>query len=723
MRFVLFSTLYPNAAAPAHGVFVENRLRAYLEKYRAETKVIAPVPWFPFAHGAFGQYARYARAPKSEVRHGLDIDHPRYVVAPKIGMEWAPGALAKAFRRSLAALIETGWRPDFIDAHYLYPDGVAAAAVAKEFNLPLVLTARGSDVSQIPDYEGPRRAIMSAVMAADAVICVAEALREKLIDLGAPPEKLRTLRNGVNLELFKPLDRDACRSALNVKGPVLASIGHLIERKGHHLVIDALSDIKEATLLIVGEGEMRRSLEKRAHDLGVAGRVRFLGAIAHERLPEILNAVDALVLASSREGWPNVLLEAMACGVPCIATDVWGNREVVAAPAAGGLAASRTPEAIAAAVKDLLAAPPDREATRAYAEAHSWDETTGGMHEIFGALKEKSARTRSVTTKPIAFASATRPKLILTVDTEEIFDWSDMSGRRHAIAPTSDIARFQAVCEEYGAAPLYFLSYPLLKDAETAQYFKTLVERGAAHCGVHLHSWVTPPGSHYESEHYSFQHRHPAAVQRGMMTALVDAYENAFGRAPTAHRAGRYGASADIYPILAEAGIVYDFSPGVSFDFSHGGGPDFSSQSNQPFIADTPAGAILVTPVCGARTIRHTSYFLTQNFSSPGFSPQGRLRKFTEPVRLSPEGSDLRTLKALSRRLISDKTPVWSYTLHSTSLTKGANVYGADVQGVESMLERTRTYLEWYCKSVGGNIVSFADLAAAYESASENPRA
>jgi glycosyltransferase involved in cell wall biosynthesis len=149
-------------------------------------------------------------------------------------------------------------------------------------------------------------------------------------------------------------------------------VGSLIERKGHDLVIEALRGRPGWRLLIAGSGPLRAELLALARRTGVADRVRFLGEVPHARLPNLYAAADVLVLASSREGWANVLLEAMACGTPAVATDVNGTCEVLASAAAGRLIRTRTAEAVAEAVSAIEAAPPRRSATRRYAEQFDW---------------------------------------------------------------------------------------------------------------------------------------------------------------------------------------------------------------------------------------------------------------------------------------------------------------------------------------------------------------
>ncbi|MDO9713097.1 glycosyltransferase family 4 protein [Paracraurococcus lichenis] len=378
LRLLTFSTLYPNAAQPNHGVFVENRLRHLVAGGAAESTVLAPVPWFP------GRTPPRDAVPARELRHGLTVHHPRFLAPPGIGMVSNPFALLAVARRALRRLLAAGQAFDAIDAHYLYPDGVAAVRLGREFQLPVVITARGSDTSQLPHYAIPGRLIRDAIARADALVAVSADLARGLVALGAPEAKVTVLRNGVDLELFRPAaDRAALRAELGLAGPMLLSVGLLIERKRHHLTIEALRDLPGHTLLIAGEGPERPALQALAERLGLADRVRLLGAVPHARLPALYAAADVMVLASSREGWANVLLESMACGTPVVATPAWGMREAVSAPAAGLVLEEATPAAIAEGVRRLLAAPPGRAATRAHAERHGWEETTAGQLALF----------------------------------------------------------------------------------------------------------------------------------------------------------------------------------------------------------------------------------------------------------------------------------------------------------------------------------------------------
>jgi glycosyltransferase involved in cell wall biosynthesis len=383
------TTLYPNAAQPSHGIFVENRLRHLVATNEVALRVVAPVPWFPFRSAHFGRYATFARAPVREHRHGIVVTHPRYPVIPKVGMTVAPALLYAALYRHVRSLLASGVCFDLIDAHFFYPDGVAAALLGQRIGKPVVITARGTDLNLYPRHALPRQMIRWAADRAAGLITVCQALKDVLVGLGVPADRVTVLRNGVDLEQFRPVpDRDGARRALGLTRPTLLSVGHLIERKGHHLVIEALADLPGMDLLIAGDGPERPALERLAQRCGVADRVRLLGALPHDELARIYGAADALVLASSREGWANVLLESMACGTPVAATNVWGTPEVVAEAAAGTLVEERSPRGIADAVRRLFSALPDRAATRAYAERFSWDATTQGQLDLFRKILE-----------------------------------------------------------------------------------------------------------------------------------------------------------------------------------------------------------------------------------------------------------------------------------------------------------------------------------------------
>lgn len=397
LRILTFSTLYPSSNRPGHGIFVETRLRELLSSGRVEAKVVAPVPWFPSRNPYWGDYARMAAVPRNEVWNGVEVHHPRYVLLPKVGMTSAPLMMALGARRCIARLIEEGFDFDLIDAHYYYPDGVAAALLARWFKKPFTVTARGTDLNLIPMYSLPRKMMQWAAARASVSIGVCQALVDVLRGWQVPGDRLAVLRNGVDLQRFQPLDQAECRRELGLSGsPLLLSVGYLIERKGHHIAIKALAELlpqyPEARLVIVGDGDERVALEGLAGQLQISDRVSFAGAKPNKELIKWYSAADVLILASSREGWANVLLEAMACGTPVVASNIWGTPEVVQDGRVGELVGEREPAAFASAIETLLARGSDRSEIRAYAEAFSWQATTDGQLRLFEGMARNSPR-------------------------------------------------------------------------------------------------------------------------------------------------------------------------------------------------------------------------------------------------------------------------------------------------------------------------------------------
>jgi teichuronic acid biosynthesis glycosyltransferase TuaC len=394
-KILTFSSLYPNRAQPHHGIFVEQRLRRLIASKEVDVRVVAPVPWFPLKHRMFGEYGRFAAAPDFEERHGIQIWHPRFPVVPKIGMTIGPALMAAAVWPTIRRLRNEGFAFDLIDAHYFYPDGVAAAMIARRCGVPVVITARGTDINLIPRHRLPRNMIRWAARRASAIVTVCQALKDEMEQLEIADRRVTVLRNGVDLEVFHPLaDREAAREQLGFKRRTLLSVGRLISRKGHHIAIAALRDLPDTDLVIVGDGPMENELRLQARVQQLQDRVRFEGPRTQAELVKYYNAADAMILASDREGMANVLLECLACGTPIVANPAWGTPEVINTPEAGILMRERSPQALVEAARTLFGAYPDRAATRRHAERFGWDHTTRGQLEIFSKITKGRAELR-----------------------------------------------------------------------------------------------------------------------------------------------------------------------------------------------------------------------------------------------------------------------------------------------------------------------------------------
>ena len=320
------------------------------------------------------------------MRHELWIDHPRFPLLPKIGMGLAPLTLFAGVLPLLRRQIANGQDFDLIDTHYFYPDGVAGVLLGLALRRPVVITARGDDLDLISTYRIPRRWIQWAARHAAGLITVSNGLKRRLIELGIPEHRIRTLRNGVDATAFQPQDREASRRALGFSRPTILAVGNLVPKKRHVLAVEALRELPELDLVIVGDGPERSRIEALGRELEVSERMRLLGRKPQEDQPAIYSAADLLVHPSSREGWPNVLLESMACGTPVIAGNFRGVEDIITSPSAGRILREATPACLAKTIREVLRVGPSRTETRRYAESFDWMSTSYGQAKLFSEI-------------------------------------------------------------------------------------------------------------------------------------------------------------------------------------------------------------------------------------------------------------------------------------------------------------------------------------------------
>ncbi|RYY43337.1 MAG: glycosyltransferase family 4 protein, partial [Sphingomonadales bacterium] len=274
---------------------------------------------------------------------------------------------------------------DVIAGEFFFPDGVAAVELGRRFGVPVSIKARGSDVHRWGHLPVTGEQVRAAGRAADGMLAVSEAMRDDMIAMGMPGERIHAVITGVDLERFAPCDRAQAKVSLGVSGPLILSVGALIPLKGHDIVVRAVANLRGVTLCIAGDGPDRKRLTDLVAKLGLGDRVRLLGNIPHAELATYLAAADAMALASEREGLANAWLEALASGTPVVIPDVGGARQVVREAVAGRLVA-RTPEAFAAGIADILADPPAATAVRATVEPFTWEANSARLHDYFQHL-------------------------------------------------------------------------------------------------------------------------------------------------------------------------------------------------------------------------------------------------------------------------------------------------------------------------------------------------
>jgi len=285
---------------------------------------------------------------------------------------------------------------DCIDAHFVYPDGLAAVLLGKILGVPVIVSARGTDINFFPSFRLIRPMIRWTLAQADGVVAVSSALKEAMVSLGAEPHKIHVIPNGVNAELFQPMDREEAKRNLNLppQGPLLVSVGALIRPKGHLTLIRAFATIAprhpELKLYILGEGPLRSALESLVRDLNLQDRVHLPGKRPNEELQQWFNAADVSLLVSEREGWPNVLTESMACGTPVVATRVGGVPEIIHSPELG-IVVDQTVGSVADGIERALLKKWDREAISKQTRTRTWSKVASELESLFS----EQLRTRN----------------------------------------------------------------------------------------------------------------------------------------------------------------------------------------------------------------------------------------------------------------------------------------------------------------------------------------
>lgn len=376
---VVFASLFPSSVRPNAGVFIRERM--FRVGQHLPLVVVSPVPWFPFQglirHFRPGYRPMPARV---ETQGQFTVHYPRFLSVPGLLRSLDGLSMAVCSLPLLLKLKRQGY--GLIDGHFAYPDGYAAMLLGRWLKLPATITLRGTEVPMAKSPVLTRR-MLAALKGVPRVFAVADSLRQHMAGLGANPDKIRVIGNGVDTSVFRPMDRATARQQLNLpaQAKILVSVGGLVERKGFHRVIELLPELKQTcpdlVYLIVGggspEGDILNRLKQQVADLGLSDVVRFLGAMPPKELHVPLSAADVFVLATSNEGWANVFLEAMATGLPVITTDVGGNREVVASSELGTVVPFGDPKALLQALQEALQKKWDRSAILKYASDNSWD--------------------------------------------------------------------------------------------------------------------------------------------------------------------------------------------------------------------------------------------------------------------------------------------------------------------------------------------------------------
>ncbi len=397
-RLLVFCSLFPSDVQPQSGLFIRERM--FRVAQHLPIVVVAPQAWFP-GQALIRLFRPHFRpmALAHETMEGIAVHRPRFFCIPGV-LKWADGLFMALSSFVTVRRVAREHGANIIDAHFGYPDGYAAVLLGRWLQLPVMLTLRGKEERQ--SRTSVAAALRRAITGADHLIAVSSALRELAIAQGADGSHVQVVGNGVDLKRFSPMLRAQARRqlALAERAQVLVSVGMLGERKGFHRVIECLPDLltehPELHLLVVGgpgsEGDMGPQLKNLVRKLALDERVHFLGALGHEQLSAVLSTADVFVLATSYEGWANVFLEAMACGLPVVTTEVGGNAQVVKDRTLGILVPFGDKQRLRQAIAEALGTEWDRVSIRAYAESNSWDSRIPILVESYRQLASNYRR-------------------------------------------------------------------------------------------------------------------------------------------------------------------------------------------------------------------------------------------------------------------------------------------------------------------------------------------
>lgn len=389
---VSLTTLYPDEVEPLAGLFIRERLTRLA--CRRPLTVLAAVPWFP-GQSLLRLWRRGFRLAGPILQHERNppLFRPRFISVP---------GLLKRFDSFWMALCLLPWvlwlrragRADVIDAHFAYPEGDAARLLSQWTGVPYAVTLRGTEARHA-GVPWIRRRLALTFRRAHLVIAVSDSLLELAREICPAVVSDAMIGNGVDMGVFRRCDdqRERAREALGISKSalVLITVGGLVPRKGFHRVIQVLPEIRQKLgdvhYLIVGgrsaEGDYSADLRRQVEDLSLQRCVHILGPRPPGELASLLSASNLFVLATSNEGWANVLLEAMACGVPVVATDRGGNAQVVCSDTLGMIVPFDDPDALRDALESALLRDWDKDAIVAYARHHDWESRIDQLDSAF----------------------------------------------------------------------------------------------------------------------------------------------------------------------------------------------------------------------------------------------------------------------------------------------------------------------------------------------------
>jgi teichuronic acid biosynthesis glycosyltransferase TuaC len=403
LNVLFFTNLFPTPVDPTRGIFHLQLVRELASI--CDITVVCPLPWFPrwpFLKRLARWYA-FAEIPREYEISGIHVYSPKYLMLPKVSGAMQ-GRLVYLGSRPVVQQLHRQLPFDVINALWLYPDAVAAAHMGKELGIPMVPAALGCDVNRMLNESDKRDQIVSMLKNAERIISVSDGLRDGMVAEGVLKDRVSTISNGVNTDLFFPREKSLERSrhGLPPNKKIAVYVGRLAEEKGLTTLVAAAGLIsakrQDFLLCIVGDGPQMDELRAQTAALGVSETINFIGHQNHEAIASWLGACDVFCLPSIREGCPNVVIEALSSGRPVVASRVGGIPDMVK-PYAGALVEPAQPVTLAEALNQALDQNWDTEAIANSVNENTWRATAEVYLSVYkdAVSAHKIDRPQSIT--------------------------------------------------------------------------------------------------------------------------------------------------------------------------------------------------------------------------------------------------------------------------------------------------------------------------------------
>ncbi len=331
---LLVTNLFPTPADPERGVFTL-QLAKRLNKI-CNLTVVCPLPYFPdiFFLKKFKKYQQYSLVPYEYTIDGIKVYSPKYPLIPKLSESRHAYFMSLGLKKCIKKLHKK-IAFDTVNSQWLYPDSCAVNIAIKGLNISHVATGLGCDINHDMHETGKKDIIINALETANAITVVSNSLKDELIDAGFSEKKITVIPNGVDISKFNPLPEQECRQLLGIdlKTPVILYVGRLSSEKNIKSLIKTSSVLVQKgykfNLYIIGDGPLQSELKYLTEKFNISEHVFFMGNIEHEEIIKWMAACNYFCLPSLREGCPNVVLEALSCGRPVIASRVGAIPDIV----------------------------------------------------------------------------------------------------------------------------------------------------------------------------------------------------------------------------------------------------------------------------------------------------------------------------------------------------------------------------------------------------------